>query len=156
MLVADRACRVVLAAERAQVLASNRVWLGRSLNAEIDANVGTMRITVGMRAEAVARSNRLPAQPGQLALLSGGGWSVPGSIWGISASSGHAEDPEPHGSLLGPGYVLDDDAEEWVAVMVTYGGQTRIASSFLPPADVARMLRLGLEETARMIEQGEE
>lgn len=40
--------------------------------------------------------------------------------------------------------------------MVTYGGQTRVASSFLPPADVARLLRLGLDETARMIEQGEE
>jgi len=40
--------------------------------------------------------------------------------------------------------------------MVTYGGQTRIAGSFPPPADVARMLRLGLEETARMIKRGEE
>jgi hypothetical protein len=58
--------------------------------------------------------------------------------------------------VLGPGYVLDDDAEEWAAVIVTYGGHTRIASSFLPPADVARLLRLGLEETARMTEQGEE
>ncbi len=43
--------------------------------------------------------------------------------------------------MLGPGYVLDDDAEEWAAVIVT--------------ADVARLLRLGLHETARMIEQGE-
>jgi hypothetical protein len=40
--------------------------------------------------------------------------------------------------------------------MVTYSGQTRIASSFLPPADVARLLRLGLNDTARMIEQSEE
>jgi hypothetical protein len=52
--------------------------------------------------------------------------------------------------LLGPGHVLDDDAEEWAVVMVTYGGQARIASSFLPPADVERLLRLGLEEAARM------
>jgi hypothetical protein len=69
-----------------------------------------MRITVELRTEAVADSNRLAAMPGQLALLSGG-WSVPVSIWGISASSGHAEDPEAQGRLLGPGYVLDDDAE---------------------------------------------
>jgi hypothetical protein len=115
-----------------------------------------MRITAELRTEAVADSNRLAAMPGQLALLSGCGRSVPVSIWGISASSGHAEDSEAHGRLLGPGYVLDDDAEEWVAVIATYGGQTRVASSFLPPADVARMLRLGLEETARMIERGEE
>jgi hypothetical protein len=79
---------------------------------------------------------------------------VPVSIRAISASSREGED-EQVGRLRGPGYVLDDDAEEWVAVMVTYGGQTRVASSFLPPADVARMLRLGLEETARMIEDGD-
>jgi hypothetical protein len=76
---------------------------------------------------------------------------MPVSIRAISASSGDVEDQEPHGRVLGPGYVLDDDAEEWVAVMVTYGGQTRVASSFLPPADVARILRLGLEK----VEQGE-
>jgi hypothetical protein len=46
--------------------------------------------------------------------------------------------------MFGPGHVLDDDAEEWVAVMVSYSGQTRIASSFLPVADVERVLRLGL------------
>jgi hypothetical protein len=51
--------------------------------------------------------------------------------------------------MLGPGHVLDDDAEEWVAVMVSYSGQTRIASSFLPVADVERVLRLGLEEAGR-------
>ncbi len=80
---------------------------------------------------------------------------MPVSIRAISANSRADEDEEAR-RLLGPGYVLDDDAEAWVAVMVTYGGQTRIASSFLRPADVARMLTLGLEETARMIEQGEE
>jgi len=36
-----------------------------------------------------------------------------------------------------------------LVVIVTYGGQTRIASLFLPPADVARLLRLGLEEIGR-------
>jgi hypothetical protein len=56
--------------------------------------------------------------------------------------------------VLGP--ILDDDAEEWAAVIVTYGGQARIASSFLPQAEVARLLRLGLEETARMPGQGDE
>ena len=59
--------------------------------------------------------------------------------------------------MPGPGYVLDDDAEDWAVVMVTYGGQTRLASSFLPPAEVARrLLELGLEETARMLEQDEQ
>jgi hypothetical protein len=74
---------------------------------------------------------------------------------GFLGLRGAVEDQESHGRVLGPGYVLDDDAE-WAAVMVTFGGQSRIARSFLPPADVVRLLRLGLEETARMIEQGEE
>jgi hypothetical protein len=114
-----------------------------------------MRITVELRAESDAESHQLAAMPGQLALLSGDGWSVPVSIRAISASTSDTEEREAR-KLLEPGYVLDDDAEEWAAVIVTYAGQTRIASSFLPPAGVARMLRLGLEETARMIEQGEE
>jgi hypothetical protein len=90
----------------------------------------------------------------QTATLSSRGWSVPVSIRAIHYGTSAADNRETR-RLLGPGYVLDDDAEEWVAVMVTYGGQTRVASSFLPPADVARMLRLGLEETARMIEDGD-
>jgi hypothetical protein len=53
--------------------------------------------------------------------------------------------------MLGPGYVLDD-AEEWATVIVIYGGQTRVASSFLPPAEVTRLLQLGVDETGRMIE----
>jgi len=79
--------------------------------------------------------------------------SVPVSIRAISANSGNAEDDEEARRLLGAGYVLDD-AEEWAVVMVTFGGQTRIASSFLPPAGVARLLSLGLEETARRYEDG--
>jgi hypothetical protein len=114
-----------------------------------------MRITVELRAEAGTEGNKLAAHPGQRAKLSGAGWSVPVSIRAISASTSDTEDREAR-RILGPGYVLDDDAEEWAAVIVTYGGQTRIASSFLPPADVARLLRLGLDETARMTEQGEE
>ena len=110
-----------------------------------------MRITVELRAE---QADRIAAQPGRRATLAGDGWSVPVSIRAISASTSGTED-EVARRLLGPGYVLDDDAEEWAAVIVTYGGQTRVASSFLPPADVARLLRLGLEETARMIEHGE-
>jgi len=56
--------------------------------------------------------------------------------------------------LLGPGYVLDD-AEESAAVIVTYGGQIRIAS--VPaPTEVARLLRLGLEETAQMMDQDDD
>jgi hypothetical protein len=77
---------------------------------------------------------------------------VPVTVRAVAATSG--DDDSEARRLLGPGYVLDDDAEEWAAVMVTYGGQTRIASSFLPPADVARLLKLGLDETARMIDRG--
>ena len=84
-------------------------------------------------------------------MLSGEGWSVPVSIRAISASSGGPDEDREAGRLLGPGHVLDDDAAEWAVVMVTYGGQTRIARWFLPPADVERLLRLGLEETARII-----
>jgi hypothetical protein len=57
--------------------------------------------------------------------------------------------------MLGPVKVLDDDAEERVAVMVIYGSQTRIASSLLPVADVERVLRLSREETGRMQQAGE-
>jgi len=99
-----------------------------------------MRITVELRTESAAEKNWIPVQPGHLATLSGGGWSLPVSIRAISASTSEADDREAR-RMLGPGYVLDDDAEEWAAVIVTYGGQTRIASSFLPPADVARLLR---------------
>jgi len=107
---------------------------------------------VELRAE---QADLISAQLGHRATLAGDGWSVPVSIRAISASSSEADD-EVARRLLGPGYVLDDDAEEWATVMVTYGGQTRIASSFLPPADFARLLRLGLDKTGRMIEQGEE
>jgi hypothetical protein len=57
---------------------------------------------------------QLAAKPVQRAKLSGAGWSVPVSIRAILASSGDVEDQEPHGRVLGPGYVLDDDAEEWL------------------------------------------
>jgi hypothetical protein len=110
-----------------------------------------MRITVELRDE----THSYVMVPGDRATLSGPGWKVPVSIRAITARSSAADDPEAR-RILGPGYVLDDDAEEWAAVMVTYGGQTRIASSFLPPADVARLLRLGVDETARMIEQSDE
>jgi hypothetical protein len=66
---------------------------------------------------------------------------VPVTVRAVAATS--ADDDTEARRLLGPGYVLDDDAEEWAAVIVTCGGQTRIASSFLPRADVARMPQLG-------------
>jgi hypothetical protein len=115
-----------------------------------------MRITVELRIDPTAGGCwQLAAQPGQRATLSGLGWKVPVSIRAISASTSEAEGREAR-RLLGPGYVLDDDGEEWAVVMVAYGGQTRIASSLLPPADVARLLRLGPDETGRMNEQREE
>jgi hypothetical protein len=125
------------------------------LTATAAFNVRSMRITVELRTDVGAEGNKLAAHPGQRATLSGSGWSVPVSIRAISASTSDAEDREAR-RLLGPGYVLYNDAEEWAAVMVTYGGQTRVASLFQPPADVARLLRRGLKETARMIDQGEE
>jgi hypothetical protein len=54
---------------------------------------------------------------------------VPVSLRAISASTG--DDEEQARRILGPGYVLDD-AEVWVAVMESYGGDLRVASSFLP------------------------
>jgi hypothetical protein len=60
------------------------------------------------------------SQLGRRATLAGDGWSVPVSIRAISASSGSVDDEEAHRRVLGPGYVLDDDAEAWVAVMETY------------------------------------
>jgi hypothetical protein len=58
--------------------------------------------------------------------------------------------------LLGPGYVLDDYAEAWVAIIETYGGELRVASSFLPVAEVRQLLQRGLEDTERRIEQGDQ
>jgi len=94
-----------------------------------------MRITVELRTEQDAGELQIAAEPGQRAILSGSGWKIPVSIRAISASSSEAEDEQAR-RLLGPSYVLDDDAGERAAVIVTYGGQTRIASSFLPPADL--------------------
>jgi hypothetical protein len=96
-----------------------------------------------LRTESTAESNKLAAQAslvvssdaapaGQRATLSGAGWSMPVSIRAISASTSEADDREAR-RILGPGYVLDDDAEEWAAVIVTYGGRTRIASPFRQP-----------------------
>jgi hypothetical protein len=86
---------------------------------------------------------RLAAEPGQRAMLVAGSQEVPVSIRAISASS--REDEEAC-RLLGPGYVLDDDAEAWVAVMETYGGELRVASSFLTLSEVRRLLRRGLDD----------
>jgi hypothetical protein len=94
-----------------------------------------MRMAVELRGEADADSNWLPVQPGQRAMLSGGGWPVPVSIQAISASSGNTDDQDAR-----PRSSPRRWAEEWIAVMVGLSGQTRIASSSLPSADVGRVL----------------
>ena len=81
----------------------------------------------------------------------GPGWRVPVSIRAVSARRSDAEDKEAR-RLLGPGYVLDDDAEAWVAVMENLQGDLRVASSFLPLADVRRLLRRGLDDVGRRIQ----
>ncbi len=86
-----------------------------------------------LRTEQAAEELQIAAQPRHRATLAGDGWSVPVSIRAISASSSDTDDQIAR-RLLGPGYVLDDDAEEWAVVIVTYGGQTRVTSSFLPQA----------------------
>jgi hypothetical protein len=75
-----------------------------------------MRITVELRADPADYGIAGGLIPGQAASLSGDGWSVPVSIRAVAASFGAAED-EDQARILGPGYVLDDDAEAWVAVM---------------------------------------
>jgi len=45
--------------------------------------------------------------------------------------------------VLGPGYVLDDDAEAWVDVVETDGGELRVASSFVPLQEAQRLLQRG-------------
>ena len=44
--------------------------------------------------------------------------------------------------VLGPGYVLDDDAEAWVDVVET-DGELRVASSFVPLQEAQRLLQRG-------------
>jgi hypothetical protein len=89
-----------------------------------------MRITIELRAELAHQVADIHAvMPGQSAILAGDGWSMPVSARAVAAFSG--DDSEARAAW--PGYILDDDAEEWAVVMVTYGGETRIANSFLPP-----------------------
>ncbi len=45
--------------------------------------------------------------------------------------------------MLGPGHVLDDDAEQWSPSWLSHSGQIRIASSFLPVADTGRGVSFG-------------
>jgi hypothetical protein len=49
--------------------------------------------------------------------------------------------------VLGPGYVLDDDAEAWVDVVETDGGELRVASSFVPLQEAQRLQRGHLAAT---------
>ncbi len=112
-----------------------------------------MRITLELGAEPGELTGILARLPGQSALLSGGDWSVPVIVRAIAGSSGDEDDePEIAGGLLGPGFILEDN-EEWAAVIRTYSGEVRLASPFLSYADTERLLKLGLEETGRRIEQ---
>jgi hypothetical protein len=82
-------------------------------------NAGSLKIAVELCTESLVNESRSPtARPGQRSRLSADDWSVPLSIRAISASSGEAEDEQAR-RLHCPGYVRDDEAEDWVAVMAT-------------------------------------
>jgi hypothetical protein len=64
------------------------------------------------------------------------------------------EPEESQGSPFGPGVILDEGTAKWAAVIRTTRGEIRLASSFPPYTTAAELLRAGLDETLRRVEQG--
>jgi hypothetical protein len=115
---------------------------------------GQMRITVELRTEHSHHNDYLARLPGETAVLSGDGWSVPVTVAAVTARNSDGEPEEPPGSPSGPGVIFDEGTATWAAVIRTVRGEIQLASSFLPYTTAAELLRAGLDETMRRIEQG--
>jgi hypothetical protein len=128
--------------------------LSQSLGLGIDGGSwgdGGMKITVELRTEPSHHNDYIARLPGETAVLSGDGWSVPVTVAAVAIRT---SDEEPEGSPLGPGVILNEGTAKWAAVIQTTRGELRLASSFLPDTTAAQLLQAGLDETLRRIEQG--
>jgi len=111
-----------------------------------------MKITVELRTGHSHHDDYIARLAGQSAVLSGDGWSVPVQVAAVTMGTSD-EEPEAEGSPFGPGVILGEGTATWAAVIRTARGEIRLASSFLPYAAAAELLRAGLDETLRRIEQ---
>jgi hypothetical protein len=128
----------------------------QSLGLGIDPGMvgdGRMRITVELRTEHSHHNEYIARLPGESAVLSGDGWSVPVTVAAVTARTSDGEPEEPPGGPSGPGVIFDEGTAKWAAVIQTVRGEIRLASSFLPYTTAAELLRAGLDETLRRIEQ---
>jgi hypothetical protein len=114
---------------------------------------GQMRITVELRTGHSHHDDYIARLTGQSAVLSGDGWSVPVQVAAVTMGTSEEEPQEPEGSPFGPGVILGEGTATWAAVIRTARGEIRLASSFLPYVTAAELLRAGLDETLRRIEQ---
>jgi hypothetical protein len=114
---------------------------------------GRMRITVKLRTGHRRHNDYIARLPGESAVLSGDGWSVPVTVAAVTMRTSDGEPEEPPGSPSGPGVIFDEGTATWAAVIRTVRGEI-LASSFLPYTTAAELLRAGLDETRRRIEQG--
>ena len=112
-----------------------------------------MRITVELRTGHRHHDDYIARLAGQTAVLSGDGWSVPVQVAAVAMGTNDEEPEEPAGSPFGPGIILAEGTASWAAVIRTARGEIRLASSFLPYTAAAKLLRAGLDETQRRIEQ---
>jgi hypothetical protein len=131
--------------------------LNQSLGLGIDPGWwgdGRMRITVELRTGHRRHNDYIARRPGESAVLSGDGWSVPVTVAAVTRRTSDGEPEEPPGGPSGPGVIFDEGAAHWAAVIRTVRGEIRLASSFLPSTTAAELLRAGLDETLRCIEQG--
>jgi hypothetical protein len=113
-----------------------------------------MKITVELRTEPSHHDDYLAQLAGETAVLSGDGWSVPVKVAAVTMGASDEEPEEPQGSPFGPGVILGEGTAAWAAVVRTARGEIRLASSVLPYATAAELLRAGLDETMRRVEQG--
>jgi hypothetical protein len=113
-----------------------------------------MRITVELRTEHRHHNDYIARLPGESAVLSGDGWSVPVTVAAVTMPTSDGEPEEPPGGPSGPGVIFDQGTAQWAAVIRTVRGEIQLASSFLPYTTAAELPRAGLDETLRRIEQG--
>jgi len=93
---------------------------------------------------------RIPA--GSDVFLTAGDVSVPVSFVTARVQTGGDKPGENvRSGITGPGFLLGDDIAEWTAVIIMEAGNLRIASSMLPDARTAELLRLGRDELEHLI-----
>ena len=70
-----------------------------------------MRIIVELRSEHSHHNDFIARLPGQSAVLSGDGWSVPVTVAAVTARTSDGEPAEPPGGPSGPGVIFDEGTD---------------------------------------------